>query len=158
GTVPARKLAACGYARAAWAELPCPRSTSSSGERHMSTVRVGLVGTGFVADLHAAAFRMIHDAEVVAVASPTPGKAQRFAAARGIPRAFEDYRELLKLKEIDLVSLALPNDLHARATLDAAAAGKHVLCEKPLCRTLAEADAMIDACARAGVLLLYAEE
>lgn len=124
----------------------------------MATIEVGLVGTGFIADLHAAAFRMVPDAEVVAVASPTPGKAKRFAEERGIPRAFEDHRDLLALKEIDLVTLCLPNDLHERLTLEAAAAGKHVVCEKPLCRTLEEADRMIDACRRAGVLLMYAEE
>jgi predicted dehydrogenase len=54
--------------------------------------------------------------------------------------------------------LALPNHLHAQACLDAARAGKHVLWEKPLCRTLDEADQMIDACRQAGVLLMYAEE
>jgi predicted dehydrogenase len=124
----------------------------------MSKVKVGLIGSGFVADLHAAAFRLVHDAEVVAVASPTPGKAPRFAGERGIPRAFTEYRDLLAVKEIDLVSLALPNDLHCQATLDAARAGKHVLCEKPLCRTLEEADRMIAACRQAGVLLMYAEE
>jgi predicted dehydrogenase len=124
----------------------------------MSKVKVGLVGTGFVADIHAAAFGLVPDAEVVAVASPSPGKAKRFAGQRGIAQAFTDYRDLLAVKEIDLVSLALPNDLHGQATLDSARAGKHVICEKPLCRTLEEADQMIDACRQAGVLLLYAEE
>ena len=57
-----------------------------------------------------------------------------------------------------MVSITAPNRLHARITIDAARAGKHVVCEKPLCMTLEEADAMIDACAKAGVLLLYAEE
>jgi predicted dehydrogenase len=124
----------------------------------MSKVKVGLLGSGFVADLHAAAFQMVPDAEVIAVASPSPGKANRFAKERGIPHAFTDYRELLALKDINLVTLGIPNHLHARATLDAAQAGKHVVCEKPLCRTLEEADQMIDACRKAGVLLLYAEE
>jgi myo-inositol 2-dehydrogenase/D-chiro-inositol 1-dehydrogenase len=124
----------------------------------VSAVKVGLIGTGFVADLHAAAARMASGVEVAAVASPSPGKARHFARERGIPQAFEDYRDLLKVKEIDLVTLALPNHLHAQAALDAAAAGKHVVCEKPLCRSLEEADRTIDACRRAGVLLMYAEE
>jgi len=55
----------------------------------MTKTRVGLVGSGFVADLHAAAFQMVPDAEVVAVASPAPGKARHFAQERGIPQAFE---------------------------------------------------------------------
>ena len=124
----------------------------------MSKVNVGVIGTGFVGDIHAAAFKMVPDAEVVAVASPTPGKAKAFAEERGIARAMEDYRDLLALDEVDMVTLCLPNDLHAQAAIDAAAAGKHVVCEKPLCRTLEEADRMIEACRRAGVLLMYAEE
>src|SRR5262249_41196274 len=124
----------------------------------VSTVKVGLVGTGFVADIHAAAARMVPEMELIAVASPTTGKAKHFARERGIPHAFEDYRDLLALKEVELVTLALPNHHHCRVALDAAAAGKHVVCEKPLCRTLEEADRMIDACCKAGVLLLYAEE
>jgi myo-inositol 2-dehydrogenase/D-chiro-inositol 1-dehydrogenase len=124
----------------------------------MNHVRVGIVGTGFISDLHAAAFKMIPETEVVAVASPTPGKARRFAQERGIPHAFEDYRDLLALKDLDMVTLALPNDKHAEVTVAAAQAGKHVVCEKPLCRNLEEADRMIATCKRAGVLLMYAEE
>ena len=124
----------------------------------MAKVKVGLIGTGFIADIHAAAFAMVTDAQVVAVASPAPGKAKAFAGQRGIPKAFEDYRDLLALKEIEMVVLGLPNHLHAQAASDAAEAGKHVVCEKPLCRTLQEADRMIAACRKAGVLLMYAEE
>jgi predicted dehydrogenase len=100
----------------------------------------------------------VPDAEIVAVASPTPGKAAHFAKERGIPHVFADYRDLLALKEIDVITVALPNDLHAQVTVDAARAGKHVICEKPLCNTLEEADQMIDECRKHGVLLLYAEE
>lgn len=125
----------------------------------MNTVKVGLIGSGFVADIHAHATQhFVPNAEVIAVASPSPGKAAKFAEERGIPHAFEDYREMLALPELDMVTLSLPNDLHCQATLDAAAAGKHVVCEKPLCRTLEEADRMIAACKQANVLLMYAEE
>jgi predicted dehydrogenase len=65
---------------------------------------------------------------------------------------------MLKDPAVELISITAPNRLHAQITIDAAKAGKHVVCEKPLCVTLEEADAMIDACAKAGVLLLYAEE
>jgi len=122
-------------------------------------VRIGLIGSGFVSDIHAHAIgQHVPGAEVAAVASPTPGKAARFARERGIPRAFEDYRELLAQSDIDLVALCVPNDLHCQVTLEAARAGKHVVCEKPLCRSLEEADRMIDTCRECGVLLLYAEE
>lgn len=123
------------------------------------TVKVGLIGAGFVTDLHTFSFqKYVPNAEVVAVASPTPGKAAHFAKARGIPNAFENYRDLLAMKDIDVITVAVPNDLHAQVTIDAARAGKHVICEKPLCKTLEEADQMIDACRQHGVLLLYAEE
>src|SRR5262249_215364 len=124
----------------------------------MEKTKVGIIGSGFIADLHAAAFQMVPEAEVVAVASPTPGKAKHFAKERGIPKAFEDYRQLLAIKEIQLVTLSIPNYRHSAGRLDAAKAGKHIVCEKPLCMTLEEADQMIDACKKAGVLLMYAEE
>ncbi len=98
------------------------------------------------------------EAELVAVASPSPGKAKAFAEERGIPKAFENHGDLLALKEIDLVLVCVPNHLHAQVTLDCARAGKHVVCEKPLCLNLSEADRMIAACRDAGVLLMYAEE
>jgi len=124
----------------------------------MGRVRVGLIGAGFVSDIHAAALKTVPEAEVVAVASATPGKAAAFARPRGIPQAFDDYHELLALTDLDMVTVAIPNHLHAQVTVEAARAGKHVLCEKPLCLTLDEADRMIDACRKAGVLLMYAEE
>jgi predicted dehydrogenase len=125
----------------------------------MSRVRIGIVGSRFQADCIAGAVAAIADeAEVVAVASPTPGNAEAFARRHGIPRAYADYRDMLRDPNVELISITAPNRLHARITIEAAEAGKHVVCEKPLCITLEEADAMIDACARAGVLLLYAEE
>jgi predicted dehydrogenase len=122
-------------------------------------VKVGIIGSGFEADIHAESFRILPDeAEVVAVASPTPGHAARLATFHDIPRVFTDYRAMLAERDIEMVTIAAPNALHAAMTLDAARAGKHVVCEKPLCMTLEEADAMIDACRAAGVLLMYAEE
>jgi len=111
-----------------------------------------------VADIHAHAIKHVPEIDLVAVASPTPGKAKAFAADRGIPHAYEDYRELIARPDVQMVTLALPNDRHAEAAIAAAKAKKHVICEKPLCRTLEEADRMIAACRDAGVLLLYAEE
>jgi myo-inositol 2-dehydrogenase/D-chiro-inositol 1-dehydrogenase len=124
----------------------------------MDTVRVGLIGSGFITAIHAEALRQVPGAEVVAVASPTPGHAERFAAERGILYHAKDYRALYDRKEIDLVVLGLPNDLHCEATVLAAEAGKHVVVEKPMAPSLAECDRMIAACDRARVILGYAEE
>jgi len=125
----------------------------------MSKVRIGIIGSRFQADCIAHSVKMMPDEmEVVAVASPSPGNAERFAKQHGVARAYSDYREMLRDPAVELVSITAPNRLHAQITIDAAAAGKHVVCEKPLCVTLEEADAMIAACKAAGVLLLYAEE
>lgn len=122
------------------------------------TVRVGLIGSGFITAIHEESLRQVPGARVVAVASPGPGRAERFAGERGIPRWFPDYRGLLDLDEVDLVVLGIPNDLHCEATCLAAEAGKHVVVEKPMAPSLAECDQMIAACERAGVMLGYAEE
>jgi myo-inositol 2-dehydrogenase/D-chiro-inositol 1-dehydrogenase len=125
----------------------------------MSKVKIGIIGSRFQADCIASSVRaMPEEGEVIAVASPTTGQAARFAQRHSIPHAYTDYRELLRNPDVELVSITAPNRVHAQITIDAAKAGKHVVCEKPLCITLEEADAMIDACQKAGVLLLYAEE
>ena len=121
-------------------------------------VQVGLVGSQFISTLHAEALQHCPHAQLAAVASPTPGNAARFAERFGIPHAFTDYGELLARPEIQLVVVGVPNDLHCQVVLDAAAAGKHVVIEKPLCVSLADADRMIAACRHAGVKLMYAEE
>ncbi|HWQ83009.1 MAG TPA: Gfo/Idh/MocA family oxidoreductase [Anaerolineales bacterium] len=121
------------------------------------TVKVGIVGTGFVGDIHHTSFKnWVRDAEVIAVASPH--NADKFAEERGIPVAYADYRQMLQDKDIDVIDIGIPNDLHYQVVVDAAKAGKHVIIEKPLCITLEQADEMIETCQKAGVLLMYAEE
>jgi predicted dehydrogenase len=124
----------------------------------MDTVRVGLVGSGFVTSIHFEALRTVAGAEVVAVASPTAAHVEKFAAERGIRYAVTDFRKILDRAEIDLVLLGVPNDLHCEMTCQAAQAGKHVVVEKPLALNVAECDRMIAACQQAGVMLGYAEE
>ena len=122
-------------------------------------VKVGIIGSQFEADIHAAAFKIASEnAEIVAVASPTPGNAAALAKRYGIPRVFTDYREMLKERDIEMITIAAPNRLHARMTADIAQAGKHVVCEKPLAMTIEECEQMIHVTRQAGVLLLYAEE
>ena len=123
-----------------------------------NTVKVGLIGSQFISGIHAESFARVPNAEIVAVASPTQVNVEAFAARHNIPHALTSYADLLNIPEIDVVVLGLPNDLHRQACVDAASAGKHVVCEKPLCVTLEDADAMIAACDAAGVQLMYAEE
>jgi predicted dehydrogenase len=122
-------------------------------------VRVGIIGSQFEADIHAASFQIMpEEAEVAAVCSPTPGHPEALAKRYAIPRVFHDYRDMLKEPDIEMVTITAPNRLHCRMTVDAARLGKHVVCEKPLCMTLEEAEEMVDTCRRMGVLLMYAEE
>ena len=122
-------------------------------------VRIGIIGSQFQADCHAAAISMIEDdMSVVAVASPTAAHAQGLADRYKIPHVYTDYKELASDPDVEAVTITAPNALHCEMTIAMARAGKHVICEKPLCVTPAEADAMIEACRANGVLLLYAEE
>ena len=124
----------------------------------MRDIGVGLVGSGFISNLHAEAFGHVREAAVVAVASPTEAHVRRFAEKHSIDRWHTDYRALLEEPDVDLICVGVPNDLHRDVVVAAAKAGKHVICEKPLARTLAEADEMLAACEAADVRLMYAEE
>jgi predicted dehydrogenase len=121
-------------------------------------IGVGLVGSGFIGQLHADAFSRSAIASVRAVASRSAGRAEAFARQWGIPCWHTDFRDLVQRPDVDMVCVAAPNRLHRDIVVAAAQAGKHVVCEKPLARTLAEADEMIAACRSAGVRLMYAEE
>ena len=124
----------------------------------MKQVGFGIIGSQFEASIHAESLKTVPAAKVVAAASPTESHVRSFTQKYGIPKAFTDYGDLLKLDDVEVVTLALPNYLHAQATIEAAEAGKHVVCEKPLCMNIREADEMINACRRNGVKLMYAEE
>ena len=94
--------------------------------------------------------------EVVAIASREPGTARRVADELGIERAHGSYEALLADAAVDAIYIPLPNHLHLEWTLAAVRAGKHVLCEKPLALTSADAATMVEAADRAGVRLMEA--
>jgi len=121
-------------------------------------VGIGLIGSQFVTSIHAEALRLVPDAEVVGVMSPSADHAEIFARKHGIPHHFKNIDDMLRIPEIDLVVIGAPNHVHCELTIKAAKAGKHVVVEKPLCLNLEEADRMIGACREANVKLMYAEE
>ena len=123
----------------------------------MDKIRVGIIGSAFCSSIHAEAFQEVSQVEVLAVCSRTQAHADEFARKWNIPKVFTDYRKLIEMKELDAVVVAVPNDLHREITVAAAEAGKHIILEKPLCHTLADADTMIDACNAQKVKLMYAE-
>jgi myo-inositol 2-dehydrogenase / D-chiro-inositol 1-dehydrogenase len=125
----------------------------------MSSTKVALLGTGFVADIHMESYhRFIPEAEVTAVYGRNEERARTFAQKHHIPRSFTNVDRLLAEADCDIVDICIPNVLHAPTAIAAAKAGKHVIVEKPLCMTLEEADAMIDASRKAGKKLMYAEQ
>jgi predicted dehydrogenase len=99
------------------------------------------------------AIQAAENCEVVAIASRDQTRAAAAAVELDIPTAYGTYEELLAADDVDAVYIPLPNDLHAAWTMKAAAAGKHVLCEKPLALDAAEAEEMARACEDAGVKL-----
>jgi predicted dehydrogenase len=121
-------------------------------------VRVGLVGAKFAADFHADSYRRDERVEVVAVADINRQTLDAFAAKWKVPVVCTDYHELLKRDDIDLVSVCVPNFLHHDVIVAAARAGKHIVCEKPLSITVADAREALEVCRAAGVKLFYAED
>ena len=113
---------------------------------------VGIVGLGFGASVHLPGFRRLESegVEVVAVCSRDGAEARRVALEEGV-RAYGDWRELVSDDEVQLVSVATPPATHTEIALAALAAGKAVLCEKPLAVSLADAEQLAAAAAAAGL-------
>jgi len=120
----------------------------------MSEVNIGLIGAGRIGKLHAhhLAFRL-PEANLLAIADIFLEAAERCAAECQVPAAFEDYRRILDDPEIDAVVICSSTDTHAQIIEDAAAAGKHIFCEKPLDLDLARIDRVLAAVEEAGVKL-----
>ncbi len=118
-------------------------------------VKVGVLGGGGILGAHGPALRQAAaHGEVVAVAEPMPARDEAIHKLLGPDVTIvRDYHEVLAMPEIEAVDILLPHHLHLPATLDAAAAGKHVLIEKVLARNTWECDRMIEACDAAGVTL-----
>jgi predicted dehydrogenase len=121
-------------------------------------IGVGLIGSGFIANTYAEALQDVRNAEITANYSREPARARAFAERwGGIPRQYDDMAALCADPAVDLVVIALPNEVHLAATGIAAAAGKGIVCTKPLARTGAEAEAMLRIVADAAVWHGYAE-
>ena len=151
-------------------------------EGTVKTVTVGIIGSGFAAELHMRAFRRVFgvDVDVRAVVS-RGGGAVAFAKRFGIPQTFRDYRELLADNDIDVIDICTPPAVHAEMIVACMRAGKHVICEKPFTgyfgwpddpapigqrvaksvmyeRVMEEMDATRDAIRASGQLFMYAED
>ena len=125
----------------------------------MERTKIAILGAGFISEIHLESYhRFIPESEVVAVYARNEEKAKAFSEKFNVPLWYTDIDKLLNESGCDIVDICLPNFMHEQATLKSAAAGKHIIIEKPLSVTLEEADRMIDACKKANVKLMYAEE
>ena len=139
------------------ARPPSSTAREQHGRQDMTKVRWGILSTADIGmEKVTPAIPRAVNAEVVAIASRDQARADAAAGRLGIPTAYGSYEALLAADDIDAVYIPLPNDLHAEWTVKAASAGKHVLCEKPLALSAAQAQTMAQACRDAGVLLAEA--
>lgn len=115
-------------------------------------VGMGLIGAGFVGPQHVDAVRRLGFVDVVAVAAGSEASARAKADALGVPRAYGSYQALLDDPDIQVVHNATPNHLHFPINLAAIAKGKHVVSDKPLAMTSAQARQLLDAATAAGIV------
>jgi predicted dehydrogenase len=119
----------------------------------MKKIKVGIIGCGFIANgKHIPNLIRHEDVEVTAFCDIIPERAQASAKKYGPPDALvcEDYRDVLAREDIDVIHVCTPNNSHSEITVAALESGKHVMCEKPMAKTAAEAKAMLDAAKRTG--------
>jgi len=119
-------------------------------------VKIGIVGCGGIANgKHMPSLKKLPDVEMAAFCDIIPERAEKAAADYGAEGAktFTDYRKLLELKDIEVVHVLTPNVSHAEISIAALEAGKHVMCEKPMAKTAADARRMLEAHKKAGKLL-----
>jgi predicted dehydrogenase len=122
------------------------------------TLRIGILGAARVATYAMiGAAKEVEGVIVQAVAARDPQRASAYAAAHAIPTIYPDYQTLIEADDIDAVYVALPPNLHAHWSIAALMAGKPVLCEKPFALCAADVEAMLEAEARSGLLLMEAQ-
>ncbi len=121
-------------------------------------IRVGIIGTGFGASVHLPALQKIPYVVVSSICSRRLDRAHLVASQHSVRKVTADYRELVRDPEIDAVVIASPPSLHHAMTFAALEAGKHVLCEKPLSRTLAEARDLVRLAQQANVVAMVNHE
>lgn len=125
----------------------------------MKKIKVGIIGCGFIANgKHLPSLACMENVEVVAFCDLILERAQASAKQYGSPDALVclDYQDVLERSEIDAIQVCTPNSSHSEITVAALRAGKHVMCEKPMAKTAAEARAMLDASHETGKLLTIA--
>jgi len=120
-------------------------------------VKFGLIGAGNVANYHMLSLSSIEEAEITALCDLDKNKLKEANERFKIKKLYTDYHDLLKDENVDVVEVLTPPHTRSQIAVAAAESGKHVILEKPMCRSLKEADDMIEAARKAGVKLMMAE-
>ena len=121
----------------------------------MKKLKIGIIGTGRIGRLHANNLvSSVKDAEVVAVSDMNLPAAKEIAEALQIPACYADYHEILNDPQIDAVFICSSTDTHSVISMEAAKAGKHIFCEKPIALSYADCDEMVRACQESGVVFM----
>ena len=123
--------------------------------RDEDKLKIGIIGTGWIAESHIESYKRMKDVKVVAMADLIPGKAEKFAARYGIEgcRFYPDHKSLLDNEELDAVSICTYNTQHAPCAIYALEKGVNVLLEKPMCVTTEEAVEIMRAEKKSGKVL-----
>jgi predicted dehydrogenase len=109
----------------------------------LKTIKVGVIGKGFIGPAHVEALRRLGDVEIVAIAGSDEAESKEKAEALGIPFGTGDYRKLIQQEDVQVVHICSPNYLHYPMAKEALEAGKHVVCEKPLAVKVAEGEKLL---------------
>lgn len=125
----------------------------ATGATNGQTLRAGVIGLGFTGNAHLEGYAALPDVQTVALAGLEDERRIELGATYGVPYLYRDWQELLARDDLDLISICTPNALHAPIAIAALEGGHHVLSEKPLARTSAEATAMVAAARGAGRVL-----
>jgi predicted dehydrogenase len=125
--------------------------------RRKNHFNVAVIGAGGIGQDHLASFKLHPAATVVALAEVSPVRGREAAEKFGVPELVTDYRKLLGRRDIDVVSVALPNYLHAKVALDALRAGKHVMLDKPMATNARDAAKLVAEAGRRGVLFMVGQ-
>jgi predicted dehydrogenase len=125
--------------------------------RKKSHFKIAVIGAGAIGQDHVASFKLHPAVQVVAIADVSPERGRETAERFGIPDAFTDYRKLLARADIDVVSIALPNYLHAEVALDALRAGKHVMLDKPMATNAKDGAKLVAESEKRGLLFMVGQ-
>lgn len=117
-------------------------------------LRIGIIGTGGISHVHMVGYNVLENVEVVAACDINESRVMEFCEKYGVKKLYTDYNEMLRLEELDGVSVCTWNNSHAAATIAALNAGKNVLCEKPMAMNAIEAQKMKDAADKSGKILM----